>query len=482
MPYIGERANRSSHSDISTYPLVARFLEECSYTIRPSEEAASAVSRAYIDPPDCTPIPPHEDSVSIDGSNHIVRLTDRFPGTEVGVIKVGTLRLSREVFDGLSEAAYVDPFKIAALEDGYTATAFPVPGINTRVSGLRSPSEIFRYQLNQAFFEVVPGSESCLMETFFILSSMRRGSLSSGNSSVILVERCPECSKGPVPITIESGQASCPSCGSPVYPTDSLGLWETDGDPQGIESVTTRVMNVIERLLMVHQIRSMENGSPDMLEKTAFILDGPLAVFGWGTCQWLYAPIMEYLYALSMRLGSRHLGAPLIMGLLKSGYLVEHARIISQYLPNNRLTVVDDDYRYRYTSLNTDTRQSKKGFGSESYFGQDFIYRSKTGHMHVFALPYPFLSKEGNPNFLREKVELSRYTTLGPAVSFINYFEADMFQDSLVPVILAHRFTSISRGAGGRMIDQMTVRALDAGSEEPSKLGYEMMGKDAPSL
>ena len=150
---------------------------------------------------------------------------------------------------------------------------------------------------------------------------------------------------------------------------------------------------------------------------------------------------------------------PVVVGIQKTGYLVDHANLINRFVPSNRIFPVSDDYRYDLINSGI-TSRGKYGFGSETYYGQDFIYVSPTGRVYVIGLPYPFKSKESANDFPREKVELARYPTLDRALSLINYYECDMYSNSLVPIILAHRLTSISATVGGAALDFAAFAAL----------------------
>ena len=49
--------------------------------------------------------------------------------------------------------------------------------------------------------------------------------------------------------------------------------------------------------------------------------------------------------------------------------------------------------RIRNRYVNYNRKASNSTFGNETYYGQDFIYKTKSGKLVVFDLPYPFESK-----------------------------------------------------------------------------------------
>src|SRR5207245_10148908 len=98
----------------------------------------------------------------------------------------------------------------------------------------------------------------------------------------------------------------------------------------------------------------------------------------------------------------------------------------------------------------------------ETYYGQDFIYKTPTGKVFVFAIPYPVTKKDDLPDFARAKVELGRYANLGRAVDLVTKLETDLYENAVIPIALAHRFTAISLRPAGRVLDVLTETALAA--------------------
>ena len=88
------------------------------------------------------------------------------------------------------------------------------------------------------------------------------------------------------------------------------------------------------------------------------------------------------------------------------------------------------------------------GFGAETYYGQDFLYKTPSGRTFVLSVPYPFAGKQdAGKHFVTAKAELHRYAQLPRALALIQHFECELFENAVVPVALAHRYTAISLGA-----------------------------------
>ena len=74
---------------------------------------------------------------------------------------------------------------------------------------------------------------------------------------------------------------NCCECREVVYPTDSLRAHERFEDHGSSKQAFTVVMAVIEHLAMLNVIRWFErHGRLNALDSFAFVLDGPLAIFG----------------------------------------------------------------------------------------------------------------------------------------------------------------------------------------------------------
>ncbi|TQU00950.1 hypothetical protein EIJ50_22570, partial [Xanthomonas perforans] len=147
------------------------------------------------------------------------------------------------------------------------------------------------------------------------------------------------------------------------------------------------------------------------------------------------------------------------MGLQKTGGLMDHAKLIEGHIRPGSLRVVDDEYRNQYI---TGAESPSDNFGNETYYGQDFLFRTESGRIFNFAIPYPFQDKtcaKGGSGFSKAKVESVRYGTLiQQACDLIRHFEMDLYESAIVPVALAHRHASISLSPGGKVLDLM-VRA-----------------------
>jgi hypothetical protein len=204
---------------------------------------------------------------------------------------------------------------------------------------------------------------------------------------------------------------------------------------------------------------------PVLLAGIAFVLDGPLGIFGEP------AKLSQRLQALINKVNTRlkelHYEPMLVLGLQKTGGLMDHALLLQRFLPDGVLRVVDDEYRNKFI---TGGDSPAANFGNETYYGQDFLFKTESGRIFNFAIPYPFKDKTfggGGKAFAEAKIEMERYgTQIERACDLIRHFEMDLYDNSLVPVALAHRHASISLVPGGKMLDLLARSGLGINKSE----------------
>ena len=461
MPYENQFASKSSHKDIVENPEVAAFLDSCEYLVPPTEDEGARLAQLFVEPPRVDDPTFPEDVVAIDGSYFEAARDDRLPSTRVGYVKVGGVVVSLSAFGGLrvEGGKYVDPFKMAALEEANWPLTFPLPSSNVRLRGKQSVRDSFRAIVDSHLFDARTRFEqhnpsTSLRDTLFELFSLRPDVTATPGE--IKLPRCPSCKKPEVRIQNSPVEQTCDGCGEAVFAADCLRLWEEVGEYQSNQTAMSRFMNILEHLLSIHYIRYLADRAPSRLAHIAFFVDGPLAVFG--TAAWLHAAILRFINQVNDRLRSQGHPPILMIGLQKTGQVVEYFRLVDRYIPKDRLLCLDDEFRYRYVI--TGREPSQNGFGSETYYGQDFLYKTQTGRMFVFGMPYPFARKASVPDFPTAKTQLANYDRLADAIALIDHFETDLYENAVIPIALAHRYTAISLVPGGTVLNLLTADGL----------------------
>jgi hypothetical protein len=462
MPYEGQFASKSAHSGFLKNPDIKEFLSDCKYLTPPSDAEAQNMASLFIEPPQAEAKLPSF-VIAIDGSNYESSLDDKLPSTKVGYVQIGSLLIILREFASLRVGKFVDPFKVAELQDNNSALTFSMPSANIKWGSKLNVRDSFRAAVDQQFIGVRTRFNpddplTSLRSTLFHLASLRPGELGTGNPHTLRIHKCPDCGKGPVEVEDIPDQQKCQFCGADVYPTDCLRIWEEVNDFQSNQIAISRLMLALEQLIPLHYMRHFYKNAPLLLNEMAFFIDGPLAVFG--NPAWMHRSIMIFLQEVNRKLSKHGQGPLSIIGLQKTGQVVDHVTLIERFIPNNRILAIDDEYRYKFILSGRDP--SGQGFGFETYFGQDFIFKTPSGRTFVFALPYPYGSKESpGADFTQEKVKLENYQQLPQALKLINYLESDLYENAVIPIALAHRFTSISFRPGGRVLDLLTRASLN---------------------
>ncbi len=464
MPYQGETASKASHQDLLKNPDVRAFLGACDYLRVPSPKEAQVMCAGFVAPPptDGVALPRHV--IAVDGSLYETSIDDQLPSTKVGYVKIGCVLIDLAQYSALrvEGGRYVDPFRVARLRDNNSPLTFPLPSANIRWKGKDSVRDGFRAAVDELLYSEMTRFDKAdpatsLRTTLFHLAALRPGPLGTGDPTRLRIHKCPACDKGPVEVCDVPGPQTCPHCAGEVYPSDCLRVWEEVGDYRSNAEALGRFMLLVEHMAPMHYLRHLAATSLPVVSGLAFFVDGPLAVFGNGA--WLHGSIMRYLARIDDQLAE--IGHPPVamIGLQKTGQVADYCHLIDRYLPPNRLFAIDDDYRYRYILGGRDV--AGNGFGFETYYGQDFVFKTPSGRTFVMALPYPFADKDKGPTGFRVvKTELGRYTNLPRALALIKHFESDLYENAVVPIALAHRYTAISLEPGGKALELLTRKLL----------------------
>tara|TARA_Y100000588_G_scaffold142156_1_gene156186 strand:- start:761 stop:1663 length:903 start_codon:yes stop_codon:yes gene_type:complete len=283
---------------------------------------------------------------------------------------------------------------------------------------------------------------------------------------------CPTCGLAPLPVEWRKTFDKCTECGSVVFGADVLMLWPEVHDYINDSQPALRFLNVVERILSILIIENIRRNYPHRLGKTCIVTDGPLAVFGGP--HWLHNPIDKYLRLVSEASKDAGWGNPLVIGLQKSGQVVEHFESVKAIIEPDSVMVLNDDYRRLFIG---DGYVPERGFGYESYYGSTFAYHSKYRDTYVFCLPFPIARSIGQEQFSAVTGYLESYADLPRALSLIDCFRCDRYNNAIVPVALANDMASINPANGGRSLDSLVHVATLSSSQAHENVGEANNGR-----
>lgn len=458
MPYSGQSAGKGGHSDFVRNPDVQNFLNNCTYLREPSDEEATELAALFQPAPAGQPANLPRYVVASDASKSDTPISDKLPSTQVGFLKVSHVLIDMEKYAVLVDPTnrFIDPFRVAEMHRSASPITFTMPGSNIRYKGINCVKHGFR----RALFDQLNidrgngGASYVLARTLLEL-----------NDGHITQKLCPTCGAD-VNAAFDANNltSTCKACSGEVYLTDWLRLHEGISDFGDNASAMTRMMNAIEHLMLGAFMQQVLEVQPSALANIAFVLDGPLALFGEPAK--LSQRMQLLIYRINERLEQLGLDPMLVIGLQKTGGVMDHAMLLERFLPNGAFRIIDDDYRNKFI---TGGDSPSANFGNETYYGQDFLFKTERGRIFNFAVPYPFPDKTaggGGKGFAKEKVNLQRYgKLLEKACDLIRHFEMDLYDNAIVPVALAHRHASISLIPGGKVLDLLVRSGLTKHSQ-----------------
>ena len=463
MPYQNEFADKTSHVDIVNNPDVKDFLERYHRINECTIEDINDSKCLFTAPIDNNFHKP-DNIISIDGSFYEANRKKEFPSQKIGFIKFGVVLLQYKSLAQMSSSSkFVDPFEVAKFKENKEAYTFVLPSTNIVLDDCNGVQESFRMALDEQFDKLRDKEDdpnSSLKATLFKMASYLEGS----NQDRIKLSKCPFCSKeekyDDIYIYKDDKEPRCHHCQRRLYLTDVLRVWEQVSDGFSNQSALSRTMNIVERLLAIHYIRtiveSLKDSYANTLENLCFFIDGPLAVFGEPAK--FHACFMKYLHELNQTMRALNKSDILIIGIQKSGAVNDYLNLIKDHINKGEVYCLTDEVRNKYVSFTKDA--ASDFFGKETYFGQDFLYKNKKGKVFVFNVPYPFAEKSKEQNFKYEKSNIANYKNIKIYTDLLDEFDCDLYENALIPTVLAHKYTAISMAPGSKVLDLLSKNKI----------------------
>jgi hypothetical protein len=451
MPYEGEFAQYQPLRRIAESEQVQKLLKRAKTNI-PVNTGPSIVPQQAPDdgshPPDLL--------VAIDGSMAEVPVKNGYPGAKVGYCTVASVLLNLRLIDTLDVDRPVNPVEFRATEEASTIDA-ALPGSNVVTRDHLSARHSLRESIFDVFHDVVVDEDDkiSLLDTFEELLRLKP----QGNGQI-----CPYGQEGcDERVILGAGQREC-GCSHRrrLYSTDALRIHEGFQDFGSNGEAYGELMQVWERVLLVHLLRCLERrGWLADASRMAFVLDGPLAVFGHPA--WLSASISAELKRLNA--ASRAGGGEefLILGIEKSGAFVAHFSDIDVmedpgkrlFDPRTYVLLTDSYIKSRVIYSN-----SPKRYGLDTYFGRKFFYKTASGAQIVASIPFLTDTQD-----TLDTADPSLHTRFGSACALLDRVASSRYSNSVSPLISAHGHAAIPLHIGSKVLQQL-AKALMQTSEK----------------
>jgi hypothetical protein len=421
MPYQDEYASKLGHIDFFGGE-VERFMAACSVANK------TPVSRdEFFHKHDSTDWAPSL-VVGIDGS-YFINTLPILRKTQTGHVKVSCVCVDAVKYAALQKRVFVDPDELAQAYS-VESLVFSLPGPNMLYGGASSPRSSFR----KAFWEVLLGATlfgKPMLDTFAAITPE------------VFISTCPSCYASYGERIPSTSEAPCPACGEVMYPTDSLRIHEAMLAQSDCGSAISQAMRFFEHLAMAHHVRMLVADEMD-IDRTAYVMDGPLAFFG--AASKMSSRFQKFYFELE-----KH---PVIIGVQKTGTLATHAAEIADVIEDDTVCIVDTTYRKLFLENDNDD------FGYETYYGQEFIGKVG-GQEYVFMLPFDFLKKEARDGY-REVVGIEHYEAdIKRTLATFKIYAHARYKSAVWPVSLAHEAASISPAPAEAIFKKKTAELID---------------------
>lgn len=374
--------------------------------------------------------------VAIDGSTVSAQIRNGYPGAEAALLQLAVIVVNLKDLRNLPSVTIPRPSAIRDLEQCRTLDEV-LPGRNVVRNDVKNDSaqRFFRSQiyslLNSARFD---DSHETLLETLSAITAARHDTHC----------RCPieDCDND---IEVRAGKMQCPCDRDElIFETDLLRIHERFEDHGSSAQAYTAVREVVEHLALVNILRYFERVKRwSVFRTTAFVMDGPLAIFG------MPAWLKTYVQSEIARLHSKCLmeGGPgiLLFGVEKSGQFLEHLKALDwgeqegpgQRLPPGTALAPDRDYIHQHIVLRP---PGAKPWGDATYYGRKVLYKNRVGQHSVVMTPI---------------VDDDAYPRLGEALDLMDNLSTYLYEDGFAPLVRAHAHAAIPLRMGTRLLEEL---------------------------
>jgi hypothetical protein len=466
MPYEGEFAQYSPLRRVVNDQQVNSLLERSKVKPPTTTHNLPQITFADIEPSKFRPT----HVIAIDGSNISVPIQEGFPSAEIGYVTVASVILDIHLLDQLDKNRPIDPIAYRKTEDAESIDSV-FPGCNIVLDQEHSAKASFR----KVIFELLKEKRlfddgETLLDTYEALLNYKSFEEQKCPYSDIYEDSC--VSKSPT-FEKQQGQFQCHCVGcKPLYSTDALRLHERFHPEASNAAIFSEVMQVLERLWLVHILRGFETlNYLRLLKNFAFVIDGPLAVFGQPA--WLSQAIKQELQRINTKAKEYTNGLDiLLIGIEKSGVFVNHFEQLvaskrtnfeddtqqtdfnqlatnymnSSLIPPQTACLLTDDYIKRHIIYS----ESDRPYGRQTYFGRKFFYRTKSGAQIVASIPFLHIDHEKT-----EFANIDQYPRLADAMALFDQLVSSRYPDSLAPVVSAHAEAAIPLNLGKKVLERM---------------------------
>lgn len=448
MPYEGEFASHKSIGRLVRSERVQNLLGSYAVRERPASEDTQLTT---VEMPESEWKP--EIVLAVDGSHAEVKIENGFPGAEASYVTVSSVMLDMAKLRKLDQHRPADPREFRKIEEASSIDC-ALPGCNVVCEGETSAAASLRRKMFEEFeFRRVDSESETLLETYEALLALKPD---SRGRCPYAEDNCPNPEDG---YYRAQGEYHCHcSLGRSLFSTDALRIHERMNPAGTNGAIFAEVMQVWERVLVIHFLRWLERKNYlSSLRHAAIILDGPLAVFGQPA--WLSAAIEKELRRLNQLIRAASGYDLLLLGIEKGGVFADHFMALDCHengspgrFPVSTAALLDDAYIKR----NIIFQNSDRPYGRQTYFGRKFFYKTRTGALIVGMLPH---LRDGDEDLLR--ADADQFPRLGDALSLLDELVCVRYPNSLSALVAAHAEAAIPLHLGNHVLSDLARRLMN---------------------
>lgn len=447
MPFENEFASYKPLWRVLSNPTVKNFIDRLYKRTYDRDEEERKLTKLGADSlPKSSWLP--NNIIAIDGGVQSVPVENGYPGSEIGYITVASVLIKLDRIKELEQESIIDPREFRKTEDPSSIDTV-IPGQNVLLDEHTSPRVSMRKSLYETFKRTRIFSDGeTLLDTYEALLKIKIDEAKTKESTA----------QNPIEgyednhLYYNFGEYTDIFSGQILYSTDALRIHELLDPNRSTGEMFGQIMSVMEKLWLVHILRSFEQGKMlSLLRDTAFFLDGPLAVFS--TSAWL-APLIRRELSRINEIQKKTNGTDLvILGIEKTGTFRNHLSDLdtesdgsSGRIPARTAILLDDAYIKKNIIFST----SPKPYGQDTYFGRKFFYKTKTGYLLV-----PVLATYDEHQASLATANPHQYPRLGDVTALLDEMVSNRYPDSVSPLISAHAEAAIPLSLGTKIFDEI---------------------------
>lgn len=379
--------------------------------------------------------------VAIDGSTLTHKVKNGFPGAEASLLMLSV------VFIDITELANIAPHEIPSPRvfnemDKATTLDGVLPGANVirATNPDDSPVNFFRSTVQDVLSGTLDPAHETLLQTLRSITSGRVADIACP------IEDCEKKYKS------GTGSYTC-DCErvQTLFETDALRFHERFNELGSNKEVHGEVRRVIEVLSLINILRFFEDDERiHYLKNCAFVLDGPLAVFGQPA--WIAPYVQREIQRISTKSLKKNGCDLLLFGIEKSGQYMAHFSDIDwtdERGPRSKFdskTVIIPSAQYINRNIVFRPADAKPS-GIDTYFGRKVLYKTANGSHTV--LNSAIVNEEG-ADF--HNTSLSGFPRLGDALNVLDHLSTYLYEDGFMPLVRAHAHAAIPLKQGAEIL------------------------------